>query len=91
MVHSNWVGHSGVTSVQFGPVECSALWLFTHNTNGSVSHLTDTINLGVTIVVVNTSSKMHAKNITKQRKVITAVMNCVTIFLVTRRNPISSA
>ena len=31
-VHFNWVGHSGVTSVQFSPLACSALWLLTHRT-----------------------------------------------------------
>ena len=29
-VHFDWEGHSGVTSVQFGPLACLALWLLTH-------------------------------------------------------------
>ena len=44
----HWVGHSGMTIVQFGPLACSALWLLAHRMNGSVLRLTDTINLGVT-------------------------------------------
>ena len=31
-VRFNWLGHSGVTSVQFGPFVCSALWLLAHHT-----------------------------------------------------------
>ena len=50
----NWVGHSGMTSDQFGPLVCSALWLLAYRMNGSVLRLTDTINLGVTTVLQQT-------------------------------------
>ena len=56
MVCFNWVGHSGVTSFQFGPVVCSALWLLTYRMNGSVLRLTDTINLGVTTALIITTA-----------------------------------
>ena len=47
----HWVGHSGMTSVQFSPLACSALWLLAYRTNGSVLRFTDTINLGVTVII----------------------------------------
>ena len=50
MVRPDWVGHSGVTSAHFSPVACSALWLIAYRTNGLVLRLTDTINLGVTLI-----------------------------------------